>query len=711
MRSSVTAQGLETSSAPTRRLSVPAPAAAPRTTPFASYRLDKQLALSLACGACTAVAFAAQRFLGWPAWGWVTLYLAAYAFGSFELLRKMVAVLRERRFPFDIDLLMILAAVGAACLGQWAEGALLLFMFSLANALETYAMGRARRAIHALAELTPAVARVVRDGREAEVPVEQVPVGEVVLVRPAERVPVDGTVRSGRSAVDQAPITGESIPLDKSPGDEVFAGTINGQGALEVVTTRAAGDRTLDRVIQLVEEAQAQKSPTQHFTERFETFFVPAVLIVDLLVIVLPPLIGLPGWTWSVSFYRGMALLTGASPCALALGTPAAVLAGVAQAARNGVLVKGGMHLENLGIVRALALDKTGTLTTGRPEVTDVVPARAVSADELLRIAAAVERKSQHPLARAIVRRAEASGIELPASGDLHSVTARGVRSSVGGVPVEIGSLLMWNTWNAPTAPIDSAANGDGNGDVARMNVPVEVVESVDRLRAAGRSVVIVRHGERFLGVLGLADPPRPKVRPVIDRLRALGIRPIVILTGDHAGVADAVARQVGVDEARAGLLAEDKVNIVRDLEHAHGHVAMVGDGVNDAPALAAATVGVAMGGAGTAAALETADVALMGDDLGKLLFAVELSRKANAIIRQNVTIALSVIVLLIVSTTTGLLGIGWAVLFHEGSTLVVIANALRLLGFRGSDKAKEPGSHRDTEAQRRASTLAHQCD
>ena len=672
-----------------------------------AYRRNKQIVWSVACGLCATLGFAGEHALAWPTPGWVTLYVTAYAFGSFELLRKMFGSARAGKFVFDIDLLMILAAVGAAILGQWAEGALLLFMFSLAAALEHYAMGRARRAIRALAELTPAVARVIRDGREAEVPVEQVPVGEVVLVRPAERMPVDGTVRSGRSAVDQAPITGESIPVDKSPGDEVFAGTINGEGALEVVTTRAAGDRTLDRVIQLVEEAQSQKSPTQHFTERFEAFFVPAVLITDLLVIVVPPLLGV--WDWRTSFYRGMALLTGASPCALALGTPAAVLAGIAQAARNGVLIKGGMHLENLGTVRALAIDKTGTLTTGRPEVTDLAPAAGSSEDELLRVAAAVERKSQHPLARAIVRRAGAAGVELPEAGDLHSVTARGVRSSVDGVPVEIGSLRMWQRVNN-----DFEADGDGsdgrhdsqhaagaatkerspgsgavtaqNGDaIPSSDVPADVVRSVERLASDGRSVVVVRQGDRFLGVLGLADLPRPNVRAVLDRFRSLGVRPLVMLTGDHRSVAEAVGKQVGVDAVRAELLPEDKVAVVRDLQARHERVGMVGDGVNDAPALAAATVGIAMGGAGTAAALETADVALMGDDLSKLLFGVDLSRKANAIIRQNVCIALVVIVMLIISTTTGLLGIGWAVLFHEGSTLVVIANALRLLAYRGS--------------------------
>jgi Cd2+/Zn2+-exporting ATPase len=329
-----------------------------------------------------------------------------------------------------------------------------------------------------------------------------------------------------------------------------------------------------------------------------------------------------------------------------------------------------------------MALDKTGTLTAGKPEVTDVVPAGGATADELLRVAAAVERKSQHPLARAVVRRAEAQGLALPESGELHSVTARGVRSTVDGRPVEIGSLRLWD--------VEGGSNGNGNGAATAANVvPPEVEQAVDQLRSNGRSVVVVRHGERFLGVLGLADLPRPNVRGVIDRLRAMGVRPIVMLTGDNRGVADAVGREVGVDDVHAELLPEEKVKVVRQLQDAYDRVAMVGDGVNDAPALAAATVGVAMGGAGTAAALETADVALMGDDLSRLLFAAELSRKANRIIRQNVGIALGVIVMLIVSTTTGLIGIGPAVFFHEGSTLLVIFNALRLLAYNGTAENK----------------------
>ena len=624
------------------------------------YSRNQELAWSLCAGALLVAGVAGERWFGMPRGVAIALFVGAYGFGGFDLLRHTVEGLRKGGFRFDIDLLMLVAASGAAALGEWAEGAFLLVLFALAHALEHYALDRARHAIRALGELAPRVARVMRDGREHEVPVEQVMAGAVVLVRPAERIPVDGTVLKGQSAVNQAPITGESVPVDKAEGAEVFAGTVNGNGALEITTTRAVGDRTLDRIVTLVAEAQTQKAPTQQFAERFERSFVPLVLVADVLLIVVPPLLGL--WTWQLSFYRGMALLVAATPCALALGTPAAILAGIAQAARHGVLIKGGAHLENLGLTRALAFDKTGTLTIGRPEVTDLVNV-GVAVNELLAIAAAVEQKSQHPLAEAIVRRARAVGVEWASAGDLESLTARGVRSTVGGTPVEIGSLRLW--------------------EELKIEVPMRVRDEVARLQDAGRSTVVVRHGASFIGVIGIADRPRENVRAVLDRLRALDVSPIVMLTGDNQGVARAVAKEVGVDTFRADLLPEDKVTAIRELVAQRTYVAMVGDGVNDAPALAHATVGIAMGAAGTATALEAADVALMGDDLGQLPFAMGLARQTRAIIRQNLFASLGVIALLVVATTTGIVGMGAAVVVHEGSTLLVIANALRLLGYR----------------------------
>ena len=638
--------------------------AAPSAEPAATqswYARNRELAWSLAAGGLLAMAFALGR-AAFSASVVVPIYIGSYAFGGYDLVRHAVAGLRKGRFAFDIDLLMLLAALGAAILGEWAEGAFLLFLFSLAHSLEHYALGRARASIRALADLAPPIARVQRSGRTEEIPVAAVRPGDRVLVRPAERIPVDGRIATGQSAVNQAPITGESVPVDKLEGDEVFAGTINGEGALTIETTKVAGDRTLDRVIKLVEEAQTQKAPTQVFTDRFERVFVPTVLVADLLVMIVPAMLGV--WDWPTGFYRAMALLVASSPCALALGTPATVLAGIAQAARRGVLIKGGMHLENLGTISAIALDKTGTLTVGQPEVTDVVPAAGVAENELLQVSAAVERQSQHPLAQAVARRSDLAALPSIEAGPLESVTGRGVRSTVNGQVVEIGNARLFTEGGRP--------------------LPEEVATAVARLQTAGRSLMIVRMGDRWLGVLGLADRPREGVREVLDRLRRTGVKRIVMLTGDHRAVGETVAKEVGVDDVRGELLPEDKVTAIRELLRDHGRVAMVGDGVNDAPALAQATVGIAMGAAGTATALETADVALMGDDLGRLPFAIGLSRRARSVIRQNLYLSLGVIALLILATTTGIVGIGPAVLVHEGSTLVVIANALRLMLYEG---------------------------
>jgi Cd2+/Zn2+-exporting ATPase len=640
----------------------------------------RELAFALLAGACVVTAWA----LGWLAPGMpgvvrTALYGAAVLFGGFFTLREAVAALRAGQF--EIDFLMLVAAAGAVALGEWADAALLLFLFSLGHALEGYAMGRARRAIEALGELAPKAALVRRDGQEVEVPVDELRVGDTVVVRPNSRVPADGVVVDGTSAVDQAPITGESVPVDKRPAPDaeavaadpgrfertpsehrVFAGTINGSGALEVLVMRPAADTTLSRVVRMVAEAQTQKSPTQRFTDRFERVFVPAVLaFVALLLgagLVLDE-------TFSATFYRAMAVLVAASPCALAIATPSAVLSGVARAARGGVLIKGGAHLEALGALRAMAFDKTGTLTEGKPKLTDVVPAEGVAEAELLRLAVAVERRSDHPLAAAVVREGEPrlGGAALPEAGDLRAITARGVESAVEGASVHIGNAALF-------------------GEVPGPPLPDAVREAEERLRGDGRSTMIVRHGDRYLGVLGLMDTPRPAAKATLARLKELGVERTIMLTGDNQAVADAVAREVGLTEARGDLLPEDKVTFVRALAAGDHLVAMVGDGVNDAPALANATVGIAMGAGGSDVALETADVALMGDDLGALPFAVGLSRSARGVIRQNLVVSLGMVAVLIPATLFGL-NLGLAVLFHEGSTLVVVANALRLLAYR----------------------------
>ena len=587
------------------------------------------------------------------------LLLGAYAAGGFYTLRDAWQSVKSR--SFDIDTLMIVAAAGAAALGAWAEGALLLFLFSLGHALEHMAMDRARKAIEALADLAPKTAVVQRDGAEIEVRVEELRRGDRVIVKPGQRIPADGLVGAGNSAVDQAPVTGESMPVDKQPGDKVFAGTVNGEGVLTVEVTKLAQESTLARMVTMVAEAQTQKSPTQRFTDRFERVFVPAVLVGTALLIALPPLLGFP---FAESFYRAMAVLVAASPCALAIATPSAVLSGVARAARGGVLIKGGAHLENLGVLTAIAFDKTGTLTVGKPEVTDVV-AVGGSEDELLKIAAAVESRSAHPLAQAVVTEAKRRGLSWGEAGEVEAVTGKGLRAEFDGKRVSIGNVKLFE------------------GEA----IPEAILQQTERLGSEGKSLMLVQTDGQFLGVVALADTPREGVRQVLERLHQTGIRKTIMLTGDNERVGRAIADAVGLDEVQAGLLPEDKVAAMEELGQRYGQVAMVGDGVNDAPAMARATVGIAMGGAGTDVALETADVALMADDLSKLPFAVALSRASRRIIRQNLYVSLGVVALLIPATLSGWAGIGLAVLIHEGSTVVVVINALRLLGYQASEQ------------------------
>lgn len=656
------------------------------------FGANTELIFALLSGACLAFGFG----LSWtdtasPAVS-TGLYIAAYVFGGFFTLREAFQSLKQRRF--EIDTLMLVAAAGAAMLGEFAEGALLLFLFSLGHSLEHYAMGRAKRAIEALAELAPQTAVVRRGGGTEQVPVEALVVGDAVLVKPNERLPADGFVIEGTSSVNQAPVTGESVPVDKQPvrdaiasaaasdrvaaESRVFAGTINGSGALTVQVTRVAADSTLAKVVRLVSEAEAQKSPTQRFTDRFERIFVPSVLVLVVLLLFAWVVVDEP---FRDSFYRAMAVLVAASPCALAIATPSAVLSGVARAARGGVLIKGGGPLEDLGALQAIAFDKTGTLTEGEPRVTDVVTAAGANEAELLRTAVAVEALSDHPLAGAIVRDGnQRLQVPPPPASNLRAITGRGVEATVEGEVVHIGRDELFA--EAGGAPL-----------------PEDVREAANALRSQGRTIMIVRRGERYLGVIGLMDTPRAAARATTASLRQLGITRMIMLSGDATPVAKAVAASVGIDEAWGDLMPEDKVDAINKLK-ADGQVAMVGDGVNDAPALATATVGIAMGAAGSDVALETADVALMADDLAKLPFAAGLSRQTRRIIRQNVFVSLGVVAVLLPATIFGL-GIGPAVIAHEGSTLLVVFNALRLLGYRerhntpsaGNAKQLPPGS------------------
>ena len=617
----------------------------------------REMAMALLSGALLLLGFIGQRAFHLPFSVALVFYIGAYVAGGYNLARHALPTILSGRF--DVEFLMLAGAIGAAILGEWAEGAFLLFLFSLGHALEHFAMEKARDAISALGNITPKVARVRRDNNEIEIAVEELRLGDIAIVRPGDRIAVDGTVKQGRSAVDQSPITGESLPLEKGGGDIVFAGSINGDGALEVEVTRLAKDTTMARVIEMVEEAQAQKSPSQTFAEKFESVFVPIVLGVAFLAMVVPPLFG---WlTWNEAVLRGISALVAASPCALALATPAAVLAGIGQAARNGVLIKGGVHLENLGRLNAIAMDKTGTLTRGRPEVTDII-AVGIGEGELLRFAAAVETRSSHPLAQAVVRYATAKNIILPVAGDLQNLPGRGVQSEVEGQIIRLGNAPMFAE--------------------AGLEVSEELQNQARVLSDAGKPTMLIGVGEKVVGLIAFADQLRDETPAALKALRERGIHSIIMLTGDNARVAQTIAQTAGVTDVRADLLPEDKVTALNDLLKKHKMVAMVGDGVNDAPALANATVGIAMGAGGTDVALETADVALMGDDLSKLPFAVALSRQSRRIIQQNLWIALGVIALLVPATLFGFARLGVAVVFHEGSTLIVVLNALRLLRF-----------------------------
>ena len=619
----------------------------------------RDVVLSVLCGVLGLAAFLGQSYFGLPASGATALYVAAYLAGGYELAgHTLPTILRGK---FDVEFLMLVAAVGAAALGQWPEGTLLLFLFSIGHALEGFAMDRARKAIEALGSVTPKTARVRRDGKEIEVNVSDLQVGDLALVRPGDRIAVEGVISKGASAVDQSPITGESVPVEKNTGDNVFAGSINGDGSLEVEVKKLAKDTTMARVIKMVEEAQTQKSPTQTFTDKFERILVPSVLLVVVIAAVAPPLLGwLP---WKIAISRALSTLVGASPCALALATPSAVLAGIAQAARNGVLIKGGVHLENLGLLSAIALDKTGTITRGKPEVTDIFVTASFSEKDLLRLAASVEVRSSHPLAQAVVARARQDNLELTAAGDLKNLQGRGVESQVEGKRIRIGNHKMF--------------------DEAGIAIAPEVKAKLDEYSESGKPIMIVGVDDQVAGILAMADQIRTETPKALQALRKAGVQSLIMLTGDNARVAKSIAEAAGVTEVKADLLPEQKVEAIQELLKKYGMVAMVGDGVNDAPALANATVGIAMGSGGTDVALETADVALMGDDLAKLPFAVALSRQSRAIIRQNLFISLAVIGLLIPSTLFGYTGIGLAVFFHEGSTLVVVFNALRLLAFK----------------------------
>lgn len=618
-----------------------------------------ELPFAFGSGVLVLAGFLLERLTTLPALVSSVLFAAALALGGFFPAQSAWRSLRQKRL--DIESLMVFAALAAGALGAWLEGAFLLFLFSLGHAFEHRALERARRSIEALGKLRPDVARVLgADGTLNEVPVTLVARGTRVVVRPGDRVPLDGRIVEGLSALDQAAVTGESMPVSKGPGDEVYTGTINTEAVLTIEVTRRSTDSVLARVVDMVAEAEAQKGPAQRFAQRLERRFVPIVVAV---VAVVPIVLLATGSTLTEAVLRGLNVLVAASPCALAIATPAAVLSAVARAARSGVLIKGGAYLEALGRVKSIAFDKTGTLTHGKCRVVEVAPAEGVSAEELLSVAAGLEALSLHPLALAVVVAARERGVEPVAVSGLKALHGRGLdASSASGEVLAVGNAALFTERNMPLTTALAAV--------------------VERLEAEGRTTMIVARGAQFLGVIGTADTPRRDAKAALIELRKLGITRTVMLSGDNLRAAQAVANEVGITDPRAPLMPEGKVAVLHELG-CEGGVAMVGDGVNDAPALAAATVGVAMGGAGSDVAMETADVVLMADDLGKLPFTFRLAHHARAVIRQNMVVALGVSALLVVAALFGWTSISEAVVLHEGSTVVVVLNGLRILWFR----------------------------
>ena len=629
----------------------PAEARNPAKTERAWWRASKFLALS--AGALVLAAGLALEYLFGRAQVAFIFYAATVVVAGFYPLKSALGALRDRRLT--ITTLLVVAAIGAIALGAVGEAAELVVIFSLGEVLEDYVSDRARGSIRALMALTPptALLRGPAGSLPTLVPVESLVPGDLVVVRPGERLPTDGRVVAGGSSVDQSPVTGESIPVEVTPGSTVFGGTVNGSGALEIEATREWSDTTLARIIRQVEEAQAAKGGAERFADRFGAVYTPTMFVLAAVVAVVPPLLGGDLRDW---LYRGLVVLAVSCSCALVISVPVSVVAAISRAARDGILIKGGVYLERLAGIRAIAFDKTGTLTQGRPTLTDVVPLNGLAPDDALRLAASVEAASEHPLAGAIVRAANERGLVVSSGADLRALPGVGVEATVDGRRLFVGRL---------------------NGcDVA----PGAASEVLDRFEREGKTAVVLADGRRPLAVVAVADAPREGAAGIVGELAGMGLERLVMLTGDNERTAEAIAGRLGLREWRAGLLPEDKTAAVERLRAEHGAIAMVGDGVNDAPALALADVGIAMGAAGTDVALETADVALMADDLTKLPAALRLARRAMANVRQNIALSLVAVAILDVAALAGFLSLTEGVLLNEGSAVLIIANGLRLL-------------------------------
>lgn len=583
----------------------------------------------------------------------IFLYLLAYAIGGYHKAWEGLQTLFKEK-ELDVDLLMVVAAIGAASIGYWKDGAILIFIFSLSGALEGYTMERTNNAIESIMKLRPEEAIVLDGNVEKRVRVEELKQGDILIVKPGERIAADGIVNEGYSAVNQASITGESIPTDKSPGDEVFAGTMNGQGTLVFKVTKPAEATLLAKIINLVQEAQSERPPSQLFVERFERTYAKIVVAGAVLMATVPPFI--LGWTWSETIYRAMIFLVVASPCALVSSVMPAVLSGIANGARNGILFKGGAYLEAIGNLRVVAFDKTGTLTEGVPKVTDIATYGNYSENELISIAASLETWSEHPIAKAILGVAKEKSIGLLPTTKLEAIPGLGIHGSVDGRECRIGKMDL----------------------IEGLTLFEQEKKTVRQLEDQGKTVIFVNVENDVIGFLAVQDTLRPEAQETVKTLKQMGIK-VVMLTGDNASTAQIIGKQAGVDQVYAELLPEQKVEIIKNIGE-HGKVAMIGDGVNDAPALAASSVGIAMGAAGTDIALETANVVLMADDISKVPYAISLGQRSIRVIKQNVTFAIAVILTLVVSNFIGYVNLPLGVIGHEGSTIVVIISGLRLL-------------------------------
>ncbi|MGM0715019.1 heavy metal translocating P-type ATPase [Brevibacillus parabrevis] len=588
----------------------------------------------------------------------VLLYAASILIGGYELFIKGLKGLV--RFNFNMNTLMTVAIIGAAAIGEWGEGATVVLLFAVSEALETFSMEKARQSIRSLMDVAPKEATIRRGNQEIQVPVDDIQVGDIMIVKPGQKIAMDGTVIKGRSAVNQAAITGESVPVEKTVGEEVFAGTLNEEGVLEVEITKRVEDTTIAKIIHLVEEAQAERAPSQAFVDRFAQYYTPGIMILALGIGLVPPL--LFGGSWGDWIYRGLALLVVGCPCALVISTPVSIVTAIGNAAKNGVLIKGGVHLEEAGGLKVIAFDKTGTLTKGVPEVTDFFRVQGPEDKDLLAISGAIEKWSQHPLASAIVRKADNHKVDFEAwkADDFQSITGKGAKATVNGQLYYIGSPRLFE-------------------ELLPGGIEQGLQEKIETLQRQGKTVMILGTEQEVQALIAVADEVRESSKAVIRKLRDMGIEKTVMLTGDNRATGEAIGKQVDIHEVKAELMPQHKLEAIKQLKE-HGKVAMVGDGVNDAPALATSNVGIAMGGAGTDTALETADIALMADDLTKLPFTIKLSRSTLRIIKQNIVFALGIKALALAFIVPGWLTLWMAIFADLGATLLVTLNGLRLL-------------------------------